>query len=216
MIFNYKSTDSDEVIKATFKTQRTVIGLLCLLLYPLSILCGLPAAGVNPPQWWHSISDTYYASSKGIMIGVLFLTAYYFFTYRGYDWRDRLINWISAFSALCVIIFPVHGTEGLIDFGKNLKLCFILHGISASVLFGSFFVNCIWLFCLGDTSNPQKRKRNIFYKCCGVGILIGIVILVMASTGLIHHGFVGVSEFIMLISYAFAWFVKSGMFLKDK
>ena len=216
MIFNYKSTDSDEVIKATFKTQRTVIGLLCLLLYPLSILCGLPAAGVNPPQWWHSISDTYYASSKGIMIGVLFLTAYYFFTYRGYDWRDRLVNWTSAFTALGVIFFPNRGYDGLINFGTNTELCSLIHGISAAALFGSFFVNCVWLFCLGDKTNPQKKKRNIFYKCCGLGIAVGVCVLVMASTSLIPHPFVGVAEFIMLISYAFAWFVKSGMFLKDK
>ena len=216
MIFNYKSTDSEEVIKATFKTQRTVIGLLCLLLYPLSILFGLPAAVVNPPQWWHSISDTYYASSKGIMIGVLFLTAYYFFTYRGYDWRDRLVNWTSAFSALGVIFFPNNGYDGLINFGDNLEVCSTLHIISALILFSSFFVNCIYLFCLGDKSNPQKRKRNICFRCAAIGIIIGGIIIGFTSANIIPHYFIGIAEFIMLISYAFAWFVKSGMFLKDK
>jgi len=215
MIFNYKSTDSEEVIKATFKTQRTILGILCFILYPAAILFGLLAGKANPPQWWHSISDTYYASSKGMMIGVLFLAAYYFFTYRGYDWRDRLVNWISSFSALGVIFFPNRGYDGLINFGEYANVCSIIHNASATILFASFFFNCIYLFCLGDKTNPQKKKKNICFKSSAVGILIGVVILIMATVGLIPHYYVGISEFIMLIAYSFAWFVKSGAIIKD-
>lgn len=216
MIFNYKSPDSQEVIEATFKTQRVVIAFLCLLLAPLSIGFGLFGINVNPSGWYNSVSDTYYANSKSIMIGVLFLTSYYFFTYRGYDWRDRLVNWISAFTALGVIMFPNRGYDGMFNFTGEESLCNSLHVISALILFSSFFVNCMWLFCLGDTTNKTKKKKNICFRISGVGILVGGVVLAFKIFGFLPDYFIGISEFIMLSSYSFAWFVKSGLVFKEQ
>lgn len=215
MVFNYKSNDSKEIIESTFKTQRTMLGILCLLLAPLSIGLGLFGINTNPVGWYESISDTYYANSKFIMIGVLFLTSYYFFTYRGYDIKDRIVNWISSFSALGVIMFPCKGTDGFFNFAGHENICIVLHGVSAGILFTSFAINCFWLFRLGNSNTEAKKKKNKLFIISGIGIIFGLLFLIARLVFGIPDYFIAIGEFIMLSSYSFAWFVKSGLIVKE-
>ena len=204
--------------------QRRVLGTLCALLSPLSLLFGLLGKH-NFQGWYMSISATYHANDCMIMIGLLCATAIFFLTYKGYDWRDRMMSIIQAVSALGVVAFPCGNenvdTTGFFDLPCSTSAIF--HCISAGVLFTAFAVNILWLFTqTGENPTAEKQKRNIIYKVCGWTIIVTALIQVaeittgLASKVLEPKGipYIAINEFIMLMAFAFAWFVKGELFKK--
>jgi len=197
-------------LKTKYLEQRKMLGLLCALLAPASVLLGIFGIKYNEPGWWYSISATYYASSKIAMIGVLFTTAVYFFIYNGYDVKDKICNRISSITALGVLLFPCSATTqthvGLFCLPTSVSMVF--HGISAGVLFASFAYNCIFLFTLGNSGTSKKKIRNIIYRICGIVILLTMTLLGLHSILNWPEWCVILLEWVILTSYAFAWFVK--------
>lgn len=196
--------------KETYIYQRRMLGLLCLLLAPSSILFGL-FGHTNLNLWWDSISATFYANSNCMMIGVLFTTFFYFITYRGYDVRDRFVNTVSAISALGVVIFPCYG-GGLFDLPYSVSD--VLHVICASILFISFAVNCLWLFTQhGEYVTNKKLNRNNIYISCGLIICLSLIIIAVSKPlNLYFNGLTLICEWFGLTAYAIAWFVKGELF----
>lgn len=199
--------------------QRRMLGILCALLAPLSILFGL--LGDNLPKWYFSISATYYANSKILMIGLLFATGVFFLSYKGYDWKDRVLAIIQAISAFGIIIFPC-STEGIFGgvglFGLYISVSHTIHCVFASLLFLAFGINITFLFTLGDTSNEQKKNRNLVYYICGITIFVFMIVQAITSTFNILPNVPTtlINEAIMLIAFSVAWLVKSELVLKDK
>ena len=200
--------------------QRRILGILCILLAPCSLLLGLIGAKYNEPYWWSSISSTYYANSKIIMIGLLFSTSVFFFSYKGYDIKDRICSLIEAISAAGIIIFPNAGTQ-LTDvtgvFCLPIHTSDIIHCSFAMTLFITFGVNIIFLFTLGDKTNPKKKLRNKIYYTCGIGIILGIlsqVICTVIGCDMFHTPITTINEVVMLTSFGFAYLVKSEAIFK--
>ena len=214
----FRQFEIDDVMKEHYRSARWTIAWLCLLLTLLSILFGFIGVlqGYNPPEWYHSVSDTYYANSKAVMIGILSITAFYFATYKGYDIRDRIINILSAICAAGVALFPNKGTDGLIQMpnaGGTIHCAFAL------VLYLTFFLNCIWLFRLGNSNTREKKIRNKIYLGCGIGIAVAAGVLIAGNIFNLEQyipNFIWIAEVVAQIAYAIAWFTKSGKFIKDK
>ena len=214
----FRQFEIDDIMKAHYRSARWTIAWLCLLLPFLSILFGLIGVlqSYNPAGWYHSISDTYYANSKAIMIGILSITSFYFATYKGYDIRDRIINILSAICAAGVVLFPNKGIDGLIQMPN---VGGIIHCAFALVLYLTFFLNCVWLFRLGDSNTKEKKIRNNVYLGCGISIAVAAGVLVAGNIFNLKHyipNFVWITEVVAQIAYAVAWFIKSGRFIKDK
>ena len=214
----FRQFEIDDVMKAHYRSARWTMAWLCLLLPFLSVLFGLIGVlqGYNPAGWYHSISDTYYANSKAIMIGILSITSFYFATYKGYDIRDRIINILAAICAAGVALFPNKGVDGLIQIPN---VGGIIHCAFALVLYLTFFLNCVWLFRLGDSNTKEKKIRNNVYLGCGISIAVAAGVLVVGNIFSLKHyipNFVWIAEVAAQIAYAVAWFIKSGRFIKDK
>ena len=214
----FRQFEIDDVMKAHYRSARWTMAWLCLLLPFLSVLFGLIGVlqGYNPAGWYHSISDTYYANSKAIMIGILSITSFYFATYKGYDIRDRIINILAAICAAGVALFPNKGVDGLIQMPN---VGGIIHCAFALVLYLTFFLNCVWLFRLGDSNTKEKKIRNNVYLGCGISIAVAVGVLVAGNIFNLKHyipNFVWIAEVVAQIAYATAWFIKSGRFIKDK
>lgn len=199
--------------------QRRMLGVLCALLPFTSIIFGL--AGGNLPYWYCSISATYYANSRICMIGLLFATAVFFYSYGGHDWRDRVMSLVQATASLGVIAFPcetegVAGSVGL--FSLPVGVSHIVHCISASVLFLAFATNIMFLFTRGDASNPMKARRNVLYRICGGIIYLFALIQALTAISSIPEWFpmTLINETVMLEAFALAWLVKSGLIMEDK
>ena len=214
----FRQFEIDDVMEAHYRSARWTMAWLCLLLPFLSVLFGLIGVlqGYNPAGWYHSISDTYYANSKAVMIGILSITSFYFATYKGYDIRDRIVNILAAICAAGVALFPNKGVDGLIQMPN---VGGIIHCVFALVLYLTFFLNCVWLFRLGDSNTKEKKIRNNVYLSCGISIAVAVGVLVANSVfnwAQYVPNLVWIAEVIAQIAYAVAWFIKSGRFIKDK
>ena len=214
----FKQFEIDDVMEAHYRSARWTMAWLCLLLPFLSVLFGLIGVlqGYNPAEWYHSISDTYYANSKAIMIGILSITSFYFATYKGYDIRDRIINILAAICAAGVALFPNKGVDGLIQMPN---VGGIIHCAFALVLYLTFFLNCVWLFRLGNSNTKEKKIRNNVYLGCGISIAVAASALVANSVfnwAQYVPNLVWIAEVVAQIAYAVAWFIKSGRLIKDK
>lgn len=207
-----------EVEVKNYLFQRKMLGILCGLLAPTSVLFGLFGAEHNLPGWYMSVSATYYASSKMCMIGLLFCASIFFMNYYGYDWRDRAISIIQSVASLGVLAFPTRTpmappTVGIFDL--PIDISHILHCTSASILFIAFGVNIMFLFTLGDEKkNEKKRQRNLIYRICASIIFIFCIIQALSKTVIFDwvpdwFPFTLFNEFVMLEAFAVAWIVKS-------
>ena len=196
--------------------QRRVVGVLVLALAPLSVLFGLIGIKYNPTGWWYSISDTYYSNSIMIMASIISISSFFFCTYSGYDWRDRVVNLMSGIGLFGLLLFPC-GNEGMTAIGAHVGLfCLkpevssVIHNICAITAFLGFFLNEMFLFTLGGNEvTGGKKRRNIVYRLCASTILIACVMLVMKQFfTFMPLNTVWIAEFIALTGCGIGWLVK--------
>lgn len=207
---------------------RRLIGILIILWTPLSVIVGLWGAreanefGI----WYQSISAMYWSNARNVFLTVMSITGAFLLLYDGYDWRDKLVNSITALSIFALILFPsysnfVQGTAP--DSRYNIfpeftgKSCQIVHAIAGLVLFVSYIVNILVLFTKhsGEITD-KKRVRNIVYVVCG-SIMAAVICV---NTYIVARSILGIPskvlpvyltvwfEGIYLLSCGIAWLVK--------
>lgn len=191
--------------------QRFMLGAICGLLPLACLLFGYlgELRGINLPEWYNSISATYFANSNMCMIGALCLCSFFLFTYKGYDLGDRAYTLVAAISALLIVACPCAAAPmdymGLL--ALPTKLSDIVHMVAAITLFGSFALMTLTQFTKG-----RHKRRNRIYRICGSIMLAFMAVVALASV----FGWPGYMTMIceagMLDAFAFAWIVKSGVF----
>lgn len=203
--------------KKTMNFQRKYLALLGFLLPVLAPGLGFIAGDKNAPDFWHSISATYYSTSGWIMAGILFTFACFLFSYKGYDIGDRSICVFSGMMALSILIFPCKTTAAGETVGILNLPVMVSHGvhcISAALLFGSFAYMIGLRFTKTDkilALTSKKYIRNRLYKTCS--LLIVTMMLVQLLTSLLDIGWMTiVNEAVMLWAFSLAWAVKAGCF----
>ena len=202
--------------KDLMNCQRRVLGILGFLLPPCCLLFGL--LGNNLPNWYASISATYYANSKICMIGLLFSVAIFFYIYHGYELIDVIFSCIQATSALMIIVFPcnTYGITGKVGlFGLDVLTSHNIHCVGAAMLFVSFATNIMFLFTKGNSGTEGKKKRNIVYYITGTIIYLCCLfqgITTVLPNKIYFTGLTMIDEWIMLWAFSFAWLTKSEMF----
>ncbi len=205
--------------KYTMLHQRRILGALCIALVPSVLLFGLFGLKTNPTNWYHSISSSFYSNANICMIGLIFATSIFFFSYKGYDWKDRFLSIVQAITVLGVIVFPNYNytkpdTTGI--FCLESHLSHKLHCITAGTFFIVIAFNLLFLFTkTGKEPTKKKKIRNIIYKICGILILVAAISMGVMSTSYVKQYLpvnfpVGmICEFIMFTSFGFAYLVKS-------
>lgn len=208
----------NELEEKTMHRQQFILGWLCIALPFLSILFGLfgVLTHVNYFGWWHSISATYYANSKIIMIGLLFTTGIYFWAYKGYDKIDNFITNIAAISAFGIICFPTYTQYehhvGLFSLKTNISLIF--HCVSAFTFYLCFLLMIFRFRKTLDkkTITDKKKIRNKFYLMFGSIISVCIVLIVLKTIFKWPNYLIIILETILQICCGFSWLIKSGAF----
>ena len=210
--------DNKKMVMTDFeKRQRCTMGILVLLLPVASLLLGLIGKN-NPLGWYNSISNTYFSNSNAIMVSIIAISSFFFCTYKGYDWRDQLVNIISGVGLAGLLIFPCLN-EGYKDqlvgvFCLPDRISGRIHDICALTAFVGFFINIEFLFTIGD-KNPTKQKkiRNIIYRICGLFIIpVSASLFVLFSLKIGPSYLIMIAEFIALWPCGIAWLIKGGMF----
>ena len=195
--------------------QRRVMGVMILALAPLSILFGLIGWNNNPEGWWYSISDTYYANSMMIMAFIISVSSFFFCTYAGYDWRDRIVNLMSGIGLLGLLLVPCCN-EGVAAAGTRVGLFGLTSEVSGPIhncldllSFLGFFINEMFLFTLGGNEiSPGKKKRNMIYRICASTVIVACILLVLKNFVPMPRNTAWIAEFIALTGCGIAWLVK--------
>lgn len=204
--------------KATMNYQRKILALFGLLLPLLAPIMGFIAYEKNGPEFWWSISATFYASSNIFMIGTLAVFAFFLFTYKGYDIGDNATCSFSAAMALGILIFPCQteasgATTGVLNLPTPLS--HVIHCVVAALLFGSFAYMIGFRFTMSDTTHKTKGKliRDKIYTICSYIIMWAMICQVFTS--IFNIGWMTiVNEAVMLWAFSFAWAVKADCFKK--
>lgn len=193
--------------------QRFMLGVICGLLPIACLLFGLlgEIRGINYPEWYNSISATYFANSNMCMIGALCLCAFFLFTYKGYDLGDKAYTLVAAVSALLIVACPCGAAPmdymGL--FALPTKLSDFIHMVAAIALFGSFALMTLTQFTKGG-----HKKRNRIYRTCGWTMLAFMAVVALATVFDWPGYMTMICETGMLWAFSVAWIIKSGVVKK--
>lgn len=193
--------------------QRFMLGAICGLLPVACLLFGAlgEIRGINLPEWYNSISATYFANSNMCMIGALCLCSFFLFTYRGYDLGDRIYTIVSAVSALLIVACPCAAAPmdymGL--FALPTQISNVIHMMAAIILFGSFALMTLTQFTKG-----RHKRRNTIYRICGWTMLAFMALVGISTIAGLPGYLTMICEAGMLEAFSFAWIVKSGAIRK--
>jgi hypothetical protein len=81
----------------------------------------------------------------------------------------------------------------------------------ALVFFGILAFNSLFQFTKGsDNPTPNKKKRNIIFRVCGIGMIASFVLLPLVQYGVLDVPHViWVIEFIALQFFGISWITKA-------
>lgn len=159
-----------------------------------------------------SISATYYEPQTitPFMItlgsaGVLLIA------YTGYDRQDDIVNTLAGVSGLLVCLFPCANAllEKVGTFQVPQAISGTVHNVAAVLFFGLLAYNSLFLFTKhGDGMTPEKKKRNVVYIVCGVGMVASFALLLLPPFRIK----VWLVEALALTFFAVSWLTKACCF----
>ena len=197
---------------------RSTIGWLGMLLpWIVLLLCGVYGYGFPD-----SISATYYLPTciTPFMI-ILGSAGLLLFSYKGYDKQDDIVCTIAGIFAIGICLFSC-GTEDLAERWSELasvtnvgtfqiipQISGVLHNICAIGFFALLAYNSLFLFTKsGDEMTENKKKRNIIFRVCGIGMAVSFIAIVPISI-FEWWGGVWVVETIALAFFGISWLTKA-------
>lgn len=192
------------------KQLRCIIGILGMAL-PWIVLALAVVFGYGFPD---SISATYFIAPciTPFMI-ILGMASILLFCYKGYNKVDDVLNTLAAIFGLGICLFPCAATtEPYIGtFQLPAATSDIVHLVSAIAFFGILAYNSLFQFTKGSaTPTPNKLKRNIIFRVCGIGMIASFILLPLVSFSVIDVPHViWVIEMIALTFFGISWLTKA-------
>lgn len=201
---------------------RCTIGWLGMLL-PWIVLLMSYFYGYGFPD---SISSTYYIPTciTPFMI-ILGSAGLLLFSYKGYDTQDDIICSVAGLFAIGICLFSC-ATKGLIERWPELAylsnvgtfqlaphISGIIHNVCAVGFFGLLAYNSLFLFTKSVTKDKtkmeeRKRKRNVIFRVCGIGMVISLIAIVPISI-FEWWGGVWIIETVALTFFGISWLTKA-------
>lgn len=190
---------------------RAMLGWLGMLL-PWIVLIQCVAYGYRFPD---SISATYFIDTciTPFMI-ILGAAGLLLISYKGYDKQDDVICTLAGIFGLCICIFPCMTTH-MTYIGTFLLPRLVsgwIHNISAVIFFLLLAYNSLFLFTKSSGEMTEnKKKRNIIFRVCGIGMVCALVCIVPVSLLNIWGGTWAV-EAVALAFFGVSWLTKSQIY----
>ena len=193
------------------KGLRCWIGWLGIAL-PL-IVCALSLMfyGVIPD----SISATYFLEPciTPFMI-ILGMSGVLLFCYKGYSPLDNVLNTLAGLFALGICFFPCAATSDPVigTFQFPAAISDLLHMASAIGFFGILSWNSLFQFTKGvGEPTVNKKRRNIIFRVCGIGMVTSFVALIPFSIFHVPHA-IWLIETIALFFFGISWLTKANCY----
>lgn len=202
-------------IRTAYMRLRNLIGILGMALPWLCLISGALVKD-KIPEWWYSISVTYYITPA--LPAILTAASLILMTYDGYDLQDNIVTTVSGILGLGIVLFPCDGYDlGRVGFFQlPERVSTLIHYVCAMGFFTLLTYNCLFLFTKhGDTMTERKKKRNVVFYVCGFGMLATILALLIIRW--FTPGWtIMVAEILLLQFFGVAWLTKGETILPDK
>ena len=192
------------------KQLRCLIGILGMALSIIVLILSF-VFGYGFPD---SISATYYLDPCiAPFMMILGSAGVLLFTYKGYDTVDNVLNTLAGVCGWGVCLFPCAATnlERVGTFQLQREISDILHMVFAIGFFGILAYNSLFQFTKGVADpTPNKKKRNVLFRVCGIGMITSFVLLPLANFNIINVPHViWVIETIALAFFGISWITKA-------
>ena len=176
-----------------------------------------------------SISATYYIPTciTPFMI-ILGSAGLLLFSYKGYDRQDDIVCSVAGAFAIGICLFSCATKDLIARWPELAELIYvgtfqispnvsgIIHNICAIGFFGLLAYNSLFLFTKSMTKDKtkmeeRKKKRNIVFRTCGVGMTISLIAIVPVSI-FEWWGGVWIIETIALTFFGISWLTKANCY----
>ena len=210
---------------------RKLIGILGILMPALLFIVLLIDAHYTKPLY--SISHYYYTRACGIFVIIVSLLAIFLLIYKGKEVIDFYFSSIAGLFALCLLMFPTDNITDVYD-PKHIIVVTVLkesplrthfHYISAAIFLSCLAYMSLFLFTKSDKSatarGKAKRRRNRIFRCCGVIMILAILVISANFMGWIsddvftEYHLTFWMETVAIESFGVSWLVKAQVILKD-
>ena len=201
----------------TLRLRKWLGWLGMLLPFIVLVLCLIFGYGVPD-----SISATFYlAPTVAPFMIILGAAGILLISYMGYDKHDDIICTMAGVFGLMICLFPCKTTNlstrwcgeniptivGMLQLPQNISG--IIHNISAIIFFGLLAYNSFFLFTKSSgIMTDKKKKRNIIYRVCGIGMISSFVLMIPVSIFRIWGG-TWLIETIALMFFGISWLTKA-------
>ena len=196
---------------------RKILGWLGMLL-PWIVAALYMIYEVHKFQFPGSISATYYVDAciTPFMI-ILGSAGILLICYDGYEKIDAIICTLAGIFGLGICLFPCFAWGSVGTFQLDGSISGWIHNICAFIFFGLLAFNSLFLFTktVGEMT-PEKKKRNIIFRVCGIGMVASFLLLIPLWN--VSFG-IWLVEAIALSFFGISWLTKSQCYswlFKDK
>ncbi|MEJ7627301.1 MAG: hypothetical protein WKF35_10590 [Ferruginibacter sp.] len=232
-----KKTDDEKEdsngLVISYMFLRKLIGI-CGILLPFALAIA-PERVTGYYGLEASISDYYYTSRGDFLVVLLSILGIFLFTYKGYEFKEKLLTRIAALCAFGIAfvptkarcndcLFSVHTNSGGV-FGN-------IFGEGIHIIFAAVFFICLGMIsiiyfsrtnALSPTTSKnkltRKSKRNIIYMICGWVMLSCVALLgiyFFIQPDLKNFPVIFVLETIAIWAFGISWLTKGEALLPDK
>lgn len=228
---NTPNEPENQIMLISYKTLRTLVGIVGMLLSTILVLGMVLLASEDPAQ--KSISHFYHTRMGDVFVGLLTAISMFLFVYKGPDKKDFWLGNIAGILGLIVAFVPTGfdldtGVQNLVydRAPYNPSWTHKFHLYSAGIFLLALAAFSLWLFPKTNPgqkvqSGTKKFKRNIVYYISGVIIVLCVIVLAVAfrffEEELKGGKLTFILESVALLAFGTAWLVKGEqVILKDQ
>lgn len=162
---------------------------------------------------WHipsSISSTYYTHAGAVFMIILGACSVFLMFYDGYDKTDDILNTIAGIFGLLICLFPCWtNAEKVGTFQIPVDISAKIHNVSAIVFFVILAYVSLFQFTKSNGNmTEKKKKRNVIYRVCGVGMIASFAVLLLPS----FYIQVWLTEMFALSFFGISWLTKANAY----
>ena len=157
-----------------------------------------------------SISATYYTHAGTVFMIILGSASVLLMFYDGYDKTDDILNTTAGIFGLLICLFPCWtNMERVGTFQVPVGVSATIHNISAVVFFVILAYVSLFQFTKSNGNmTDKKKKRNVIYGVCGVGMIASFGILLLPS----FYIQVWMTEMFALSFFGISWLTKANAY----
>ena len=157
-----------------------------------------------------SISATYYTHAGAVFMIILGACSVFLMFYDGYGKTDDILNTVAGTFGLLICLFPCWtNAERVGTFQTPVAISSAIHNISAVVFFVILAYVSLFQFTKSDGNmTEKKKKRNVIYRVCGVGMVASFGILLLPS----FYIRVWLTEMLALSFFGISWLTKANAY----